>query len=65
MTKNKAASGGQSIRVETVPTGGVVHSLGEQEATSATSGEGWSHAAAVLNTTDTSSDARVLREDPQ
>ena len=40
-TKNKAARGG---RVATVSKSGVVDSPGEQEVTSATSREGWSHA---------------------
>ena len=61
LTKTKAASDGRFIRVETVTTGGVVHSLGEQEATSATSWEGWSQAADVLRTPV----ARVFREDLQ
>ena len=62
--KYKAARGGRTITVETVPKSDKVNSPGEQEATSATSCEGWSHAAAVLRTPDTNSHARVLREDP-
>ena len=47
-----------------MPKSNEVDSPGQQEAASATSREGWSRAAAVLRTPDTSSDARVLREDP-
>ena len=43
---------------------GIVHSLGKQEATSATSCEGWSQAADALRTPGTSRDERVLRDAP-
>ena len=63
-TKNKAARGGRSIRYKTLPKSDEFNSPGEQETTSAISREGWSHAADVLTTPDTSSDAKVLMEDP-
>ena len=63
-TKTKAVRGGRSIRMETLPQSMVDDLPGEQEATSATYCEGWSHAADVLRTPDTSSDAIVLRDDP-
>ena len=47
-----------------MPKSSVIDSSDEQEATTAASREGLSHAAAVPGTPGNSSDAGVLRDDP-